>query len=140
MCVNRLTSGLVALAFPLLEKGFTAGGTFFFFTFLSVATVWFYYVSRVEMGCIENGEGVLFEGFIKRRCTRWCDAEVVYVDAACSSAFASCGLAVILETVVTSFPLSFARCETVPTRATELIYRCSDDLVLEQRFLKQEER
>lgn len=45
MCVNRLTSGLVALAFPLLEKGFTAGGTFFLFTFLSGGTVWFYYVS-----------------------------------------------------------------------------------------------
>lgn len=45
VCVNRLTSGLVALAFPLLEKGFTAGGTFFLFTFLSVGTVWFYYVS-----------------------------------------------------------------------------------------------
>eukprot|EP00752_Nemacystus_decipiens_P008062 g7206.t1 len=48
VCVNRLTSGLVALAFPLLEKGFTAGGTFFLFTILSVGTVWFYYTMVPE--------------------------------------------------------------------------------------------
>eukprot|EP00903_Cladosiphon_okamuranus_P008516 g8180.t1 len=48
VCVNRLTSGLVALAFPLLEQGFTAGGTFFLFTFLSVGTVWFYYTKVPE--------------------------------------------------------------------------------------------
>ena len=44
VCVNRLTSGLVALAFPLLETGFTAGGTFFLFTIASLCTVWFYKV------------------------------------------------------------------------------------------------
>ncbi|CAN0075549.1 unnamed protein product, partial [Hapterophycus canaliculatus] len=44
VCVNRLTSGLVALAFPLLEKGFTAAGTFFLFSFVSVGTTWFYFV------------------------------------------------------------------------------------------------
>ncbi|CAN0119646.1 unnamed protein product [Laminaria digitata] len=42
VCVNRLTSGLVALAFPLLETGFTAGGTFFLFAIASLCTVWFY--------------------------------------------------------------------------------------------------
>lgn len=46
VCVNRLTSGLVALAFPLLERGFTAGGTFFLFSIFSVGTVWFYYVRK----------------------------------------------------------------------------------------------
>lgn len=44
VCVNRLTSGLVALAFPLLETGFTAGGTFFLFAIASLCTVWFYKV------------------------------------------------------------------------------------------------
>ena len=48
MAVNRLTSGLVALAFPLLERGFTAGGVFFLFTLFSLCTVWFYKVSRVK--------------------------------------------------------------------------------------------
>lgn len=45
VCVNRLTSGLVALAFPLVEKGITAGGIFFVFMIFSVATVWFYKVT-----------------------------------------------------------------------------------------------
>ncbi|CAN0169914.1 unnamed protein product [Pylaiella littoralis] len=40
--VNRLTSGLVALAFPLLETVLTAGTTFYLFTVFSVGTVWFY--------------------------------------------------------------------------------------------------
>ncbi|CAM9113165.1 unnamed protein product [Ectocarpus sp. 13 AM-2016] len=48
VCVNRLTSGLVALAFPLLERGFTAGGTFFLFSIFSVGTVWFYYTKIPE--------------------------------------------------------------------------------------------
>lgn len=42
VCVNRLTSGLVALAFPLVEKAITAGGIFFVFMMFSTATVWFY--------------------------------------------------------------------------------------------------
>lgn len=50
VCVNRLTSGLVALAFPLLERGFTAGGTFFLFSIFSVGTVWFYYVRKRGRG------------------------------------------------------------------------------------------
>eukprot|EP00904_Undaria_pinnatifida_P012714 jgi/Undpi1/8573/HiC_scaffold_25.g11038.m1 len=48
VCVNRLTSGLVALAFPLLEDGFTAGGTFFLFTIFSLCTVWFYQMKVPE--------------------------------------------------------------------------------------------
>ncbi|CBN73775.1 mannitol transporter, putative [Ectocarpus siliculosus] len=48
VCVNRLTSGLVALAFPLLERRFTAGGTFFLFSIFSVGTVWFYYTKIPE--------------------------------------------------------------------------------------------
>lgn len=44
VAVNRLTSGLVALMFPLMQKAFTAGGTFVFFSVVSLITVFFYKV------------------------------------------------------------------------------------------------
>ncbi|CAM9282040.1 unnamed protein product [Choristocarpus tenellus] len=67
VCVNRLTSGSVALVFPLLERSISAGGTFFLFFLASSVTVWFYYMYLPETAgksleeisaCTTTGDGM----------------------------------------------------------------------------------
>lgn len=56
-------SGLVALAFPLMEKGLTAGDIFFIFMFASLATVWFYNV-RLLWGKYLNFISTIVKGMV----------------------------------------------------------------------------
>ncbi|CAM9777777.1 unnamed protein product [Chrysoparadoxa australica] len=56
---NRLLSGLIALSFPLLAEGFTVGGTFFFFFFLSCGTIKFY------SACVPETRGKTLEAITR---------------------------------------------------------------------------